>query len=257
MTVAELTLCGAVWVLAGPRGSPRRARRRLVGASSRQAPRGSAPSSAPTLMRPLAAPSALVRVAGTTGVVLLAVTMLGAQLGVLVGVPAAIAAWVVIARLEPAQARRRRADLVRDLPCALDLLAACLAAGTPLGRALHVVGAALDGEVGGAFGRAGTALGLGATVAEVAAGWRREPCFAGLEPLARVLVRSATSGTSTATACHRLAGELRDERRWHVDAVARRVGVRATAPLGLCFLPAFVLLGIVPIVLAGARSVLS
>jgi hypothetical protein len=37
---------------------------------------------------------------------------------------------------------------------------------------------------------------------------------------------------------------------------ARAVAVRAAAPLGLCFLPAFVLLGVVPTVLGLARGVL-
>ena len=38
--------------------------------------------------------------------------------------------------------------------------------------------------------------------------------------------------------------------RAHADAedAARRVGVRAAVPLGLCLLPAFLLIGIVPVV---------
>jgi hypothetical protein len=48
----------------------------------------------------------------------------------------------------------------------------------------------------------------------------------------------------------RVARDARDGSRWEGEAKARAVGARAAAPLGLCFLPAFVLVAIVPIVVA-------
>jgi hypothetical protein len=39
---------------------------------------------------------------------------------------------------------------------------------------------------------------------------------------------------------------VRRRRRARADAIARGVGVRAAAPLGACFLPAFLLIGVVP-----------
>jgi hypothetical protein len=47
-----------------------------------------------------------------------------------------------------------------------------------------------------------------------------------------------------------LAGDLRRRRRAAAEQRARSVGVRAAAPLGLCFLPAFVLIGVVPSVVS-------
>ena len=44
------------------------------------------------------------------------------------------------------------------------------------------------------------------------------------------------------------ANEIQSERRAAVEARAKAVGVRTVIPLGLCFLPAFLLLGIVPVV---------
>ena len=41
-----------------------------------------------------------------------------------------------------------------------------------------------------------------------------------------------------------------------VEARAERAGVLVTGPLGLCFLPAFICLGIVPVVVGLASSVL-
>ena len=52
-----------------------------------------------------------------------------------------------------------------------------------------------------------------------------------------------------ATAVSRLADDVRAEGRSAAEQAARRVGVLAVAPLGLCFLPAFVLLGVVPVVI--------
>ena len=41
----------------------------------------------------------------------------------------------------------------------------------------------------------------------------------------------------------------REQREARVDAAAQRAGVLVVLPLGLCFLPAFVLVGVVPILL--------
>jgi hypothetical protein len=53
----------------------------------------------------------------------------------------------------------------------------------------------------------------------------------------------------------RLAEDLRRRDRADVESRARSVGVKAALPLGLCLLPAFVLVGVVPLV-AGSVSVL-
>jgi hypothetical protein len=49
-------------------------------------------------------------------------------------------------------------------------------------------------------------------------------------------------------AVHRLAEELRERARADVEERARSIEVKAAAPLGLCLLPAFVVLGVVPMV---------
>ncbi|WP_418606028.1 hypothetical protein [Georgenia sp. SUBG003] len=65
---------------------------------------------------------------------------------------------------------------------------------------------------------------------------------AGQRPTTRTSNPSASAPT---TAGHREAQEA-----------AARLGVRLVLPLGLCFLPAFVLLGLVPVVLAAGGAVL-
>ena len=74
---------------------------------------------------------------------------------------------------------------------------------------------------------------------------------------ARALARACDGGAPVATAVSRLAAEVRAEGRSAAEQAARRVGVLAVAPLGLCFLPAFVLLGVVPVVLGLAGPLLA
>ncbi|MEU8614146.1 secretion system protein, partial [Actinoplanes sp. NPDC048791] len=54
----------------------------------------------------------------------------------------------------------------------------------------------------------------------------------------------------------RLADDLRGDRSVAVEAAAHRAGVLIVLPLGLCFLPAFVLAGLVPVVVAVLGDVL-
>lgn len=69
-----------------------------------------------------------------------------------------------------------------------------------------------------------------------------------LRPWGRSMVRAHRTGASVLASVDRLAEELRAVRSYRTAALARQVEVRAAAPLGLCFLPAFVVLGVVPMV---------
>ena len=83
--------------------------------------------------------------------------------------------------------------------------------------------------------------------------WRR--MFA---PAALVvaLARAMESGAPWADTVAAVADDQRRRRRWSAEAAARRAGVLAVGPLVICFLPAFVLLGVVPVVLGIAAEVL-
>jgi Flp pilus assembly protein TadB len=170
-----------------------------------------------------------------------ALTVTG-RLGVLLGGAVAVAAWVVTGRLEPAAVRQRREALAAALPLGVDLLAACLLVGRPPAEALQVVARAVGGPLADELGVVAARLALGADPVAV---WR-QVAGGGLAPLGRTMARSLETGAPAAEALTRLADDLRRERRTLTDQAARSVGVRAAAPLGLCFLPAFVLVGIVP-----------
>ncbi len=169
-----------------------------------------------------------------------------------VGVAAALTVWVLVDRAEPPEARRRRAQAARQLPHLVELLAASLASGAAPEEALSAACAALPGPAADELRGARAALGLGVAPGEV---WRELAEHPALAPLGRTLARSQESGAPVVEAVRRLADDLAETTRLDAEDRARAVGVRAALPLGLCLLPAFLLLGIVPLV-AGAVSAL-
>jgi pilus assembly protein TadC len=72
----------------------------------------------------------------------------------------------------------------------------------------------------------------------------------------RTFIRAAEHGTPAAEHIGRLADELRSAARAESTARLRAAGVQALAPLGACFLPAFVLLAVVPMVVGVAAGLL-
>jgi pilus assembly protein TadC len=97
-------------------------------------------------------------------------------------------------------------------------------------------------------------LRLGADPAQV---WGALAADPGLAPLGRTLARAHRTGSPIVAAVERLADELARSGRADVEDRARAVGVRAAVPLGLCLLPSFLLLGIVPLAVSLVAQVTS
>lgn len=74
---------------------------------------------------------------------------------------------------------------------------------------------------------------------------------------ARALARAAEGGAPVANTVARIAASVRAEAGAEASRAARRAGVMAVGPLGLCFLPAFVVLGVVPAIVGLAEPLLS
>ncbi|GAA3271109.1 type II secretion system F family protein [Streptomyces lavendulae] len=152
----------------------------------------------------------------------------------------------------PAGADPREAE--RQLPFAADLLAACLAAGAGPVEAAEVVGESLGGPVGERLALAGAELRLGG---EPGAAWGRLARIPGARGLAECLERAARTGAPVAEPVSRLAAGLRADRSRRAVAAAQRAAVLVTAPVGLCFLPAFLAIGVAPVVIGMASGLLS
>ncbi len=179
--------------------------------------------------------------------------LVGGPAGWLTGAVVTAACARVLSRLEPRDERLRRARIVAELPMAIDLLAACLRGGGAWHESVEAVAEALGGPLGTELRRVAARIRLGADPAEEWLGLAHEPVLA---PLGRAAARAAAGGAPVAATLARLARDQRRTASAAASARARTAGVRAVAPLGLCFLPAFVLLGIVPAVAGIAETIL-
>ncbi|MEU9144735.1 type II secretion system F family protein [Streptomyces sp. NPDC048349] len=191
--------------------------------------------------------------AGPVGALVAGWVLVGGAAGVAVGALAALGVrrWQARAR-PPASVDPREAE--RQLPFAADLLAACLAAGAGPVEAAEVVGESLGGPVGERLAQAGAELRLGG---EPGAGWGRLAEIPGARALAECLERAARTGAPAAEPVSRLASALREDRCRQAGARAQRAAVLITAPVGLCFLPAFLAIGVAPVVIGMASGLLA
>jgi len=171
--------------------------------------------------------------------------MIGGPIGLVVGLVCGVVVWVVLAKTEDPAVVRRREALLDDLPTGVDLLASCLDAGAATESALVSVSHALGGPVGEEFLGIHHRLEVGVDPAQV---WRTVAAHPQLGDLGRAVGRAHQTGAPVGEAVHRLAAELRERARADVEERARSIEVKAAAPLGLCLLPAFVVLGVVPMV---------
>jgi Type II secretion system (T2SS), protein F len=147
-----------------------------------------------------------------------------------------------------------RADDRRRLVIHADLLAACLDAGMSVGAALLAVpsegpsrapGIRRDDDPLKLLMGVAALLTLGADPETAWRSARNHPDLASLSSAAR---RSAAGGAVFADAVREHADNLRMAITDAAERSAGRAGVAMTAPLGLCFLPAFLCLGLAPVV---------
>jgi pilus assembly protein TadC len=188
--------------------------------------------------------------------VLGAAVLVGGPLGALAGVAAGIATRTWLARRQRAadgSAADGDLDDRAELPLCADLMAACLAAGATPGEAAGAVGRCLGGPLGAALIRAQAELRLGGDPAEC---WDRFGRLPAARAMGRCLARASTTGVAPVAEMARLAADYRAVHARSALARARRAAVLATAPLGVCFLPAFLLVGVAPVVMGLAGTVL-
>jgi tight adherence protein C len=155
--------------------------------------------------------------------------------------------------LGPRLARRRMSEGERRawadaLPEAVDLLALGLGSGLSLVPVLALVAPRTPAPLGPALARAHDRILHGEPLEEALESVAGDG--PSTRPLVALLVAAHHDGAPIVDPLARLAAELRADRRRAVEARARQVPVRLLFPLVLCSLPAFVLLAIVPPVVA-------
>ncbi|MFE7000237.1 type II secretion system F family protein [Streptomyces griseus] len=183
--------------------------------------------------------------------------LVGGAMGCAVGSIAAYGMWRwrrTRPRARPGGAHPERAVIAGQLPLAADLLAACIAVGAGPREAAAEVGDSIGGPVGDRLARTAAEIRLGGEPAEA---WGRFGEIPGAGPLARCLHRAGSTGAPAAEPVARLAASIRAERAAAAVARAQRAGVLITAPVGLCFLPAFLAVGVAPVIIGLAGDLLA
>jgi pilus assembly protein TadC len=141
----------------------------------------------------------------------------------------------------------------------LDVLAVCLATGMAVSSAAAATAPSAPPLLARVLRRAADLLALGA---DPAVAWSAPPDLppgsldAQTDALLRLARRSSASGVALAEAVAALAAQCRQDATHAAAATAERAAVLIAGPLGLCFLPAFVCLGIVPVVAGLAGDLL-
>ncbi|HVU60277.1 MAG TPA: type II secretion system F family protein [Mycobacteriales bacterium] len=160
--------------------------------------------------------------------------------GLAVGLACAIGV-VTVAKPDP-RPRRASPDVV---PAVVELIAGCLAAGLPMPAALDAASVAGDDVTREACLAAAAALRRGAPASEAWQAWAVDPA---LEPVARMTRRTTHSGASVADDLRRVAARLRAQRHSRIQQRVQQASIWIVIPLGLCFMPAFVLVAVVPVI---------
>ena len=132
-----------------------------------------------------------------------------------------------------------------EIAVVLDLVGAALSAGAGVPRAIEATGRAVGGAHGRALSSVAAALLLGAPWDTA---WSAAP--ARFAPLAAALKPAWTHGAAPREALRVAGQQINQDTEARARTEAARLGVRLVLPLGLCFLPAFVLVGLVPVLLS-------
>jgi tight adherence protein C len=150
-------------------------------------------------------------------------------------------------------ARRLHRDAEAALPDAIDLVVLAVRSGLLPVAALRVVHSHFPPTLREATAEVLAAVDAGQRFADAlpVLVQRLGPA---LHPLVDGFVAADRDGLPLAPVLERLAADARAHRRRQVDALARQLPVRLAVPLVVCTLPAFVLLAIVPLLLAAFAS---
>jgi tight adherence protein C len=167
---------------------------------------------------------------------------------------AACGGWLVpdLVLARAVRARMRRADA--ELPQFLDLLAAASSAGLAAGAAIKRAASGLRGPLAEELVRAAASV-------EVGGRWRVELRaiavrlrLPDLNAAVAAIARTEILGSSLGESLRELAEDVRESRRSRVAERARTAPVKMLFPLVFMILPAFLLLTVVPVLIATLRS---
>ncbi|MEJ5918939.1 type II secretion system F family protein [Corynebacterium sp. H78] len=165
--------------------------------------------------------------------------------------PARLDGWITVKRADRARRHANPAALL-EAATILDLVAACVKAGMTTSAAIHAVSLHASPRLGEPLRAVAGRLALGAPGV-----WESLIGVAEFAEVAVIAKRSIDSGTALSEGIEQLAASHRRVAGDAAEAMAERAGVLIAGPLALCFLPAFVAIGLVPTIAGLAETMFS
>jgi tight adherence protein C len=187
---------------------------------------------------------------------LLCIYLLGTARGVMLGIPMAIAGYMLPGFWLSRQIEKQKKVIANGLPDALDLLIVCVEAGMGLDQAIAKAAEEL------AVSHPALSEELTTITTEVRAGKPRLEAFknfaertnvADVRQLVSVLIQTDRFGTSIALALRTQAEVSRTKRRQRAEERAQKLGVKLVFPLVLCLFPAMYVVTLGPAVIKFVR----
>jgi Flp pilus assembly protein TadB len=194
----------------------------------------------------------VMKCAGAATAVMIVAVLVPAliPLAALIGAGAFVLPDMVLAR--SAARRRRAADL--EVTQFLDLLAAASSAGLSAPAAIRRASTGVRGPLAEELERASASVDVGARWREELAGIASRLGLRDLRAAVVVIARTEMLGSSLAESLRDLAADVRGSRRARSAERARTAPVKMLFPLVFMVLPAFLLLTVVPVLIATIRS---
>lgn len=154
--------------------------------------------------------------------------------------------------LTPEHAGPDATEDVLSVAGALDLMALALGSGVPLVTAVEVVAERSGPVVAAQLHQVVAALRWGVSEARA---WDGLPVV--WRPAGQAVALAGMAGVPPAGLLRRAASDMRRAEQRRIEEATGRLSVLVVIPLGLCFLPAFALLTVVPVIAALAGGLLS
>lgn len=170
--------------------------------------------------------------------------VVGGALSLAIGAAAGFGASVWLTR-QPAALTAAQHTATQQFPLVLEFLAAVIDSGAPVRFAAEVVAAVADDHNAGRLRSVLARCDVGFSDAEA---WRTladDPLWG---HVAREVARCVDTGAAVADILRNAALQASKSAAATATAQARSTGVASTLPLVVCFLPAFLLVGVVPII---------
>lgn len=183
---------------------------------------------------------------------LAALTFLSGWFSFVVGVLLAVGSYNFLVRRSNRHSNSMESQVIEQWLWCLDLIAAGLKSGLPFPQVVSAVARAVSAPLSVRVNRVAQQLMMGAPVPDAVAELGSLP---GQPRLVSQLERSGWSGAAMASGLQELAASLRRKQVFTSEARAGRASVLLVGPLCLCFLPAFVVAGVVPVIFGLASGI--